>query len=276
MPNSELQQGFEYFFKGWKLITQPGLRRFVVMPILINILMLSGLFWLFIYQVGDFTQWMVNYVPEWLVWLRYIVYILAVITILIIYYFTFNLFAGLIAAPFNGILSEKVEAMLTGEKLADSSMLELLKDTPRMMRREWQKVVYSIPRFLGLVILGFIPGLGQTVVPILFFIFTAWMVAIQYCDYPFDNHRISFHQMRADLADKRILNLSFGGLISLFTFVPFLNFIIIPIAVCGATALWVDHYRDNSTYRNNDYSATGRTQVKNSSIVVDNRGLPLN
>lgn len=42
------KKAFHYFIMGWDLIRQRGLRRFVVMPILLNILLLSGLLWLFI------------------------------------------------------------------------------------------------------------------------------------------------------------------------------------------------------------------------------------
>ncbi|MGK4315418.1 hypothetical protein ABU557_17095, partial [Escherichia coli] len=34
------------------------------------------------------------------------------------------------------------------------------------------------------------------------------------------------------------------ALTSLFTMIPLLNLFIMPVAVCGATAMWVDCYRD--------------------------------
>jgi CysZ protein len=37
--------------------------------------------------------------------------------------------------------------------------------------------------------------------------------------------------------------MQFGALISLFTMIPVLNLVIMPVAVCGATAMWVDRYR---------------------------------
>lgn len=43
-----------------------------------------------------------------------------------------------------------------------------------------------------LLLLYFVPGIGQTVVPVVWFLFGAWMLAIQYCDYPFDNHKVGF------------------------------------------------------------------------------------
>ena len=49
--------------------------------------------------------------------------------------------------------------------------------------------------------------------------------------------------MRAALRERKSLNMQFGALVSLFTLVPVLNLAIMPVAVCGATAMWVDCYR---------------------------------
>ncbi|XNM68513.1 EI24 domain-containing protein [Escherichia coli] len=68
------------------------------------------------------------------------------------------------------------------------------------------------------------------------------MLAIQYCDYPFDNHKVPFNAMRQALRTRKVTNMQFGSLVSLFTLIPVLNLVIIPVA--GATAMWVDCYRD--------------------------------
>ena len=119
-----------------------------------------------------------------------------------------------------------------------------MKDVPRIMKREWQKFARYLPRAIVLLILYFIPGIGQTVAPVLWFLFSAWMLAIQYCDYPFDNHKVPFKEMRTALRTRKITNMQFGALTSLFTMIPLLNLFIMPVAVCGATAMWVDCYRD--------------------------------
>ena len=59
------------------------------------------------------------------------------------------------------------------------------------------------------------------------------MMAIQYCDYPFDNHKISFGIMKNALGERRSQSLTFGALITLCTALPIVNLVIIPVAVCG-------------------------------------------
>lgn len=66
----------------------------------------------------------------------------------------------------------------------------MVKDIPRIMKREVQKLAYYLPRAIVLLLLYLIPGIGQTVAPLLWFGFSAWMLAIQYCDYPFDSSAI--------------------------------------------------------------------------------------
>ncbi len=39
------RSGLYYFSQGWKLVTLPGIRRFVILPLLVNILLMGGAFW---------------------------------------------------------------------------------------------------------------------------------------------------------------------------------------------------------------------------------------
>lgn len=77
--------------------------------------------------------------------------------------YLFSTIANFVAAPFNGLLAEQLEAKLTGKKLSDQSILSLLKDVPRILGREWRKLMYYLPKALGLFILLLIPALGQTI-----------------------------------------------------------------------------------------------------------------
>lgn len=241
--NGNPGNGIHYFTQGWKLIRLPGIRRFVIIPLLVNILLMGGAFiWLF-WQLGQWLPALMAKVPDWLQWLSYLLWPLTVISIVLVFSYFFSTIANWIAAPFCGLLAEQLEARLTGKTLPDSGWAGMIKDLPRIMKREWQKLAYYLPRAIILLILYFIPGFGQTVAPVLWFLFSAWMLSIQYCDYPFDNHKVSFAQMRSALRRNKTDNMQFGALVSLFTMVPVLNLAIMPVAVCGATAMWVDRYR---------------------------------
>lgn len=237
------RSGFGYFFYGLQLALTPGIRQFVVLPLLANIILVGGaLFYLFAH-LDVWIEQMIGQLPEFLSWLSYILWPLLVLTILATFSYFFSTLANFVAAPFNGLLAEKVEEHLTEQKVSESGMLAVIKDTPRILAREWRKLVYVLPKAIGLFLLLLIPALGQTVGPILWFVFTAWILAIQYCDYPFDNHKISFNDMRIQLKSKQGKAYGFGVLVSLFTTIPIINLIVMPVAVCGATAMWVAEFK---------------------------------
>ncbi|XNM68512.1 EI24 domain-containing protein [Escherichia coli] len=75
--------------------------------------------------------------------------------------------ANWIAAPFNGLLAEQLEARLTGANAAGYWSGWHHEDLPRIMKREWQKLAWYLPRAIVLLLLYFIPGIGQTVAPVL-------------------------------------------------------------------------------------------------------------
>ncbi|EKN4697579.1 sulfate transporter CysZ [Yersinia ruckeri] len=235
--------GFHYFVEGWRLMTRPGIRRFVILPLLVNVLLMGAAFWWLFNRISDWVPQLMSYVPNWLQWLSYLLWPLMLISVLLVFSYLFSTLANFIAAPFNGLLAEQLEAELTGKPLPDTGVLGLVKDVPRIMAREWRKLMYYLPRALMLLLLYLVPGIGQTVAPLLGFLFSAWMLSIQYCDYPFDNHKVSFHAMCSTLRQNKVDNMQFGALVSVFTMIPFLNLVIMPVAVCGATAMWVDRYR---------------------------------
>lgn len=236
----QFTQGMEYFFSGFKLITQKGLKRFVLIPLLINIvLFISSMFLL----IAKFSEWItafINWLPSILSWLEWLIWPMAIFVTIFSYGMLFTVITNFIAAPFNGLLSEKVELHLTGQKINDDGLADIVKDVPRMLGREWTKLCYYLPRAIGFfILLWVLPVIGQ----VLWVMFTCWMYAVQYKDYPFDNHKISFNEMKSDLKQKQTLSYGFGLAVMLLTAIPIVNLIVMPVAVCGATRLWVDQYR---------------------------------
>ncbi len=226
-----------YFFRGLSLIQTKGLKRFVLVPLLINVLLFSFAFYILLAQVNAMVAAVQQYLPGWLHWLEYLLIPLGVMTLVISLAYSFTMVANFIAAPFNGLLSEKVEAHLSGKTLPDVGVAGFINDIPRMLGREWQKLLYALPRAIILFVLFlFLPLVG----PILWFLFTSWLLAIQYVDYPYDNHKIDFRTMRAQLRAQPGSSFAFGITVNIACMIPLFNLFVMPIAVCGATAMWVD------------------------------------
>ena len=232
--------GSRYFLKGFDLINSKGLRRFVLIPLSVNLVIFGVTFYFLLGQLNLYIAEFLGWLPEWLMWLEYLVWPFAIITILVGFSFIFSAIANWIAAPFNGLLAEKVEAKLTGKSIEGGGFSDIVKDIPRTLSREWCKFRYYLPRAIGFfIIMWFIPVIGQ----LIWFLFVSWMMAVQYLDYPFDNHKINFDEMRIRLNEHKGQSYSFGITTALFSMIPLLNLIVMPVAICGATALWVDHHK---------------------------------
>ena len=233
----DLFTGAGYMLEGFSLLRKPGLRRFVLMPLLINILLFGGLIgWAYGWVDGS-SRAMLSGLPEWLHWLRYIVVPVFVLTSLIVIFYGFSILANLIVAPFNGLLAEAVECHLTGKSLP-GDWRQLLRDIVPSILSELRKLLYFALRALPLLLLLLVP-LVNVAASVLWVLFSAWMMTVQYMDYPMANHQLFFKDQRARLRKRPLLAWSFGGLVMLCTLVPVINFIVMPAAVAGATAVWV-------------------------------------
>ena len=123
--------GFGYFFRGMGLLTRPGLRRFVVIPLLANIAvfaLMAGA----IYQAmsGLYIEYTSNFIGDWeflawivtpLIWL-FGTLLSGYISIFIVLFLT---------SPFHGLLAERVEEYVTGEAIVnEGSALQMVLAIP--------------------------------------------------------------------------------------------------------------------------------------------------
>lgn len=242
--------GARYLLRGLRLIAQPGLRRFVLIPLLINVLVFSAAVWYGVVSFEGFIAWMQSKVPAWLQWLEWVLWPLFVLALLIVVFYTFTLVANLLAAPFNGLLAEKVELHLTGRPLSEGGGIKkVLIDLVPTLIDELRKLLYMLLWAVPFLLLFLVPGINVAA-PILWFLYTAWMLAFEYSDYPMGNHALKLRAMRRRLRRRRALALGFGATAAGMTMIPVLNFVVMPSAVAGATAMWVDVLAGDDEKRN--------------------------
>ena len=230
--------GALYFLRGFTIVTRPGIRPYVIVPLLINTVLFALLIAFGASWLGDAVERML---PDWLDFLGWVLVPAFVFAALIAGFFTFNLVANFIAAPFNGLLAEAVERHLTGRPppSAGGGWRAFLMGLGATFAAEVRKLAYVAVRSLPLLVLFLIPGIN-VVAPIVWMAVGAWMLAVTYVDYPMANHGIGFDALRARLRGRRLLSLGFGGAALAALAVPVLNFLVIPCAVAGATAMWVE------------------------------------
>lgn len=241
MQNNNPTLGIYYLAEGFKLILKPGLKRFVIIPLIINIILFASLFFLMQHFFSEFNHWIISHLPSWLQWLGSILWIVFFLGFFLVIIYTFVTLANLICAPFNSFLAEKVEYLLIGTK-HEASTWQTIKNIPRIIKRQLAILGYYLPRAVLLFILFFIPVV-QLIAAVLWFLFNGWFMTLTYIDYPTDINHIPLTKVREQMQQKRWISLSFGSSVLLLTMIPIVNFFVIPAAVAGATKFWIKEFR---------------------------------
>ncbi|MFQ5579917.1 MAG: sulfate transporter CysZ [Nitrospiria bacterium] len=231
--------GAAYLLRGFFLLQKPGVRQYVIIPLSINVLLFSLVIWFGAGQFERFTGWLL---PESYEWLEWFLWPLFALTMSVLVFFTFIHLGHLIGAPFNGLLSEAVEEYLSCRPAKEEMGLKrMIAGLGPVLISEFRKIIYFLSRGLPLLMLFFIPLLN-ILAPFIWVGFSAWMLALEYADYPMGNHGILFVEQRTRLKEKRLIVLGFGGATLILLMIPFLNFIAMPTAVAGATLMWVEQF----------------------------------
>ena len=237
--------GAGYLLRGASLLTRPTLRLFVLVPLAVNILIFSAVIWWGVSWLAAWLDALMAQVPDWLGFLEWLLWPLVGLLVTLTTGYLFTAVAIVIASPFNTLLAEKVEELVTGREVAGLEGLgAALVGVPRGILRELAKLLYFVPMLLLVLVLTVIPGVN-TLSPLLWFALGAWMFSLEFLDYPMDNHGLSFAAVREACRERRLSSFGFGGLVALCTGIPLVNFVVVPAAVAGGTLFWVEEVAGN-------------------------------
>ncbi|MGB1580789.1 MAG: EI24 domain-containing protein [Nevskiales bacterium] len=113
--------GPHYLLRGFQLLREPGIRPFAIIPLIVNIVLIVTIFVQGVMFMSGLLDAWLAWLPDWLAWLRSLLWAIFAVGLVIVLGYSFTLLANLIAAPFNGWLSARVEQHLTG-KAPDTGM----------------------------------------------------------------------------------------------------------------------------------------------------------
>ncbi|HET9680070.1 MAG TPA: sulfate transporter CysZ, partial [Gammaproteobacteria bacterium] len=166
--------GAQCLLAGFGLLRKSGLKRYVFIPLCINLLLFAGLFWWAASGFETVLDWLLPQLPNWLAWLAWILWFIFALLLMLVMFFTFTLVANLIAAPFNGLLSARAELMLTGTLPVEAPSRNggLIGSMAGAIRDELRKLGYFLGwallvALISLVLL-FIPLLNMLIAPLWF------------------------------------------------------------------------------------------------------------
>lgn len=232
----EFFDGMRCMMQGLNHLSTKGLKRFIILPVMFNFVLFTGLFYLIYHYLFPYSYAYLDKLPSWLSFLSGLLFVVFIISFFLLFLSVFTVLFNIIAAPFNGLLAEKAQQLLYGSSIPAISFSTMIL---RTIKRQGQFILYFVPRFLGMCILFFVPFL-HPVYPVLWFFFNAWMLSFQYQDFAMDNNLVGFNDMKRLIKNNKLRSLGFGSFINLASFIPILNFFTMPAAVIGSVILYCD------------------------------------
>lgn len=218
---------------------------FVVVPALINVVLFALSAYLLLSNAGDIVDWLwekpvvdglLSYL---LIVLWYFVYALCVLAAVILSYVVVLVVGGIVASPFHDFLSEHTERILRGVEELPSPDDSIVGDLLRSIGSSAFIALMYAMIMLPILLLNFIPGIGNVTSTVLSACVSAFFVALEYTDPTLQRHEVKLRDKLGLIWDNLPLAGSFGLGTSLLLWVPLMNFVCMPIAVIGGTALGI-------------------------------------
>ncbi|MFF8292425.1 EI24 domain-containing protein [Streptomyces sp. NPDC016309] len=236
----DLGVGFGYLMKGQRWVGRHGRWfGFGLLPGLVTLVLYAAALAGLAYGADDLTAWATPFADDWSSpwrgtfrgFLTALVFAFGLFLAVV----TFTAVTLLVGQPFYESLSEEVDRAEGGEVPRSGLPLwrELWisgRDSVRILLRV---VLYGIVLFA----LGFIPVVGQTVVPVLGFCVSGFFLAEELTAVALQRRRVELKERLAMLRGRRMLTLGFGVPLTLAFLVPFVAVFLMPGAVAGATLL---------------------------------------
>ncbi|GII64973.1 membrane protein [Sphaerisporangium krabiense] len=188
---------------------------------------------------GDLAAWATPFADGWNSGLRQTVRVLLGVVIfalgLVLSVLTFTAATLAIGEPFYEKLSERVEQDLGGLEAVPE--VPLWRSIPRSLRDSVITLGYALMFTIPLFVLGFVPVVGQTVVPVLAAAVSGFFLTVELTALAMERRGLARKQRFAVLRGDKAPALGFGVLLFLMFLVPFGAVVAMPAAVAGATIM---------------------------------------
>lgn len=252
----DLGVGFGYLMKGQRWVGRHGKSYgFGLLPGLVTFVLYVGALIGLAYGADDFTAWATPFADDWgSPWLglfRGALTALLFALALFLAVITFTAVTLLVGQPFYESLSERVDRSVSPDGSAPESGLPLVRelwisarDSVRVLLRV---VLYGVLLFAC----GFIPVVGQTVVPVVGFCVSGFFLAEELTAVALQRRRVELKQRLTLLRGRRLLTLGFGVPLTLAFLVPLVAVFLMPGAVAGATLMARDLLEEPSADADN-------------------------
>jgi CysZ protein len=232
--------GVKYFFQGLGWVARnPGQWLFGLIPALIALTLYIVALVLLGTYAGELAAWATPFADGWSAGVRDTLRILLGLVVfalgLVLAVITFTAATLVIGDPFYEKLSERVEEGMGGvRKGAD---MPIWRSIIRSVRDSSITLVYVLIFTVPLFVLGFVPVVGQTVVPVLGAAVSGFFLTVELTTLAMERRGLARKERFAILRADKSPALGFGVLVFLIFLIPFGAVVAMPAAVAGATIM---------------------------------------
>lgn len=234
--------GMSFPFKAFRYLREhPPLWGWVALPAAINLVLLVS---------GVVSSWMVA--PQIVAWLwtrpaeglAMVAWVLTVwmarLALAAVIGMGVYLAAGIFSAPFNEVISEKVEQFELGDASEPWTAAIFLRDTLISVLHSLASVGVYFLCMAPLLLLNVIPGLGSVLFTVASWTLTAFFLAREMLDGVTSRRRMSLKAKIQLVNQHRALMGGFGFAQNILLWIPLANFVCLPIGVIGGTLMYIE------------------------------------
>ena len=210
-----------------------------IVPALVTGLLFLAGFATLAYFVTDLAAVVTAFADDWTGGARSVVRVSAAVALLgaggLVGVLTFTAVTLVIGDPFYEKISERVEERYGG--VPNAVEVPWARSLRRSLADSIRLVAFSLLLGIPLFLAGFLPVLGQTVVPVVGASVGGWLLALELAGAPFYRRGLGLAARRRALRDVRPVALGFGVAVFVVFLVPLGAVLVTPAAVAGATLL---------------------------------------
>ena len=227
---SDVMNGYRF------LVAHPRLWIWVIAPALVTLVLLLAAIWGVVAAADPLVDWVTSWMPASIAtWGRRVVWLLVVLALGFGAILIFVAVAGIVAGPFNELLSEAVEEALTGVAGPPFALGRFLRDDVVGLGHAVRRLLLFVACAILLFAIAFIPLIGAIAAAALGFWLAARGAAYDCYDAVLARRGLSYQAKQAFLALHRTRTLGLGATVAALLFVPGLNLIALGLGTTGAT-----------------------------------------
>ncbi len=248
---ANLFHSLSLYVEAFQAMSKHRLWAYALLPGFISLALAAGLISWLVGYAGDISLWIMGIYPwEWaketittvLAWLSGGLMVLGGLVM-------FRYLLMVVASPFMGMLSEKLEEAMTGRPAAEFSAGQLITDIVRGLRIAIRNIFREIGFTLLVLILGFvIPGPGNAIAAAITLVIQAYYAGFGNVDYTLERKRFSVQQSVEFVRNNRGMVLGNGAGWLLLMLIPVLGWFLAPVLGTAAATRSVLEKLDQRSY----------------------------